>query len=136
MADGCEPGYKPYTCTVCVQFTNDEQVYSHGVCNSPGVFIQMEGVQSEILKRYMEVYGGPQYWTGYEFNSGKAVVPGTNISINVPIYHSPSCNGSSCCVAWQLEPFGLISLDCEKKIPAICTTSRNCEFLQLQIILL
>jgi hypothetical protein len=78
-------------------------------------------VEKDVLQRYMEVYSRPQYWTGYELINETAVVPGTNNGIS--LVGSPNC--SNCCVAWQLDPYGPIALECDKILPAICTISLN-----------
>ena len=125
MPNSCLPGYRPYTCTSCIKFTKDELEFSSNTCKaSSGVLLQMEEV-NEVLWKYMEVYNRPQYWTGYEIHNGKAVVPGTNKSIDMHILNDESCS-DNCCLAWQLEPYGPIAVNCSKKLPAICITCLNC----------
>lgn len=122
-------GYIPYSCMSCVQFTEEENSFSHTNCELPGTLIQSQDVEIDVLRRYMEVYDRPLYWTGYEFANGEAVVPRSNLSINVTFFNTQNCNASVCCVAWQLDPFGLTTLECDKQLPAICTTTVNCELI-------
>ena len=130
MPNTCLPGYRPYTCTSCIQFTKKELAFSSNICDSPdGRLLQMMEVDDDVLRRYMEVYNRTLYWTGYKLDNGKAIVPGTNNSIPLDLVGSPNC--SDCCVAWLVhgDDNGPIALECNKMLPAICTTSLNCKFL-------
>ena len=90
-----------------------------------GVILEMEDIQNrtDVLQRYLTVFDKPKIWTGYEFRDGEALIPNTNTTLDLPVMAVETCN--ECCIAWQLQPFGLIAVDCEQKIPAICTTSQN-----------
>ena len=124
MPNTCLPGYRPFTCTLCIQFTKNELAFSLNTCDSlAGTLLQMIEVEKDVLQRYMEVYSRPLYWTGYKLINETAVVPGTNNGIS--LVGSPNC--SNCCVAWQLDPYGPIALECDKILPAICTISLNCK---------
>lgn len=130
--NSCLCDYRPYTCTSCIHFTKDDLEFSNNMCNH-GTLFQMEDVNDKILLRYMEVYNRTQYWTGYMINNGKIMVPLTNKTVNtqVSLHGGGSCDSNNCCVAWQLDPFGPIALDCDTKLPAICTTSVTCKFFLL-----
>ena len=129
MHNSCLCDYRPYTCTSCIQFTKDDLEFSTNTCKH-GILFQEENVDDKILLRYMEVYKAPGYWTGYVINSGKILTNSTvSTQVSVSLLDSGNCTGNDCCVAWQLNPFGPIALDCDTKLPAICTTSVTCEFL-------
>ena len=131
--NSCMLGYRPFTCTTCIRFTEDELVSSPNVCESPSSIFQLEDVEKDTLRRYMEAYNRPQYWTGYKLQDDGAALPGTNAPVNMSI-NTERCNNDSCCVAWQLEPFGLIATNCSIKLPALCITSVNCKLvLQAQV---
>ena len=130
MPNTCLHGFRPYTCTLCIQFTKNELAFSSNICDSlGGGLLQMTEAGDNVLRRYMEVYNRTLYWTGYELENGEAVVPGT--SRGIPLMESSNC--SNCCVAWLLrgDDTGPIALECNKTLPAICTTPLNCKFLVL-----
>ena len=106
----------------------DELPLPRSDCPSSGLLLQMEDIQatSQVLERYLTVYNKPKFWTGYELKNGEAVVPNSNASTNLQVTTSAGAC-SNCCIAWQLEPFELVAVDCEETLPAICTTSVDCE---------
>ena len=129
MSSPCMSGFRPYTCMSCIQFTNEEHAFADSLCDSSSLLLQTEDVQNDILRRYMEVYKNPLYWTGYELKNRRATVPKSNITLEMSV--SESCSGNNCCVAWQFKPFGPIALDCDQMLPAICIMAVKCEFIQI-----
>jgi hypothetical protein len=66
----------------------------------------VDDVERELLQRYLEVINKPQVWIGHD--------------LHVP---DNRCINGSCCLAWQLHPYQVITLGCDKKLPAICAAS-------------
>ena len=131
-SDSCMPGHRPFTCTNCIMFTENEQLLTSNVCESPSVIFQLEDFDTEILRRYMEVYTASWYWTGYKLIDGVAVIPDTNASVNLNV-STDTCNNDSCCIAWQFNPFGLIAVDCRQAFPVLCTSYVNCKLYILNV---
>jgi hypothetical protein len=109
---------------VCLTIDEDMRPFSQTDCPLLGIALVMDDVQNEshVLQRYLEVFNKQQLWTGYELSTdGEAVIPNTTRTLGLPIIGNEDCN--NCCLAWQLHPYGLVSVDCEKELPAICTMS-------------
>lgn len=129
-SSSCPTGYRPFSCTVCIKLTENERPFSETVCPSSGVTLILDDVRNEsrVLQRYLEVFNKQQLWTGYELSAdGEPFEPNTNQKLSLPIIGNETCR--NCCLAWQLHPYGLVRVDCDKELPAICTTSVTREFI-------
>ena len=121
----CPIGYRPFSCTVCIMITEDELPFSQSLCPSSRISFQLDNVQNRTLQRYLEVYNNTLLWTDYEIKNGKAILPNSTTTVGLPIIGAKTC--SNCCLALQLDPYGLMVSDCERALPAVCFTSVNCE---------
>ena len=117
---------------MCITIDEDMLPFSQTDCPLLGIALVMDDVRNEshVLQRYLEVFNKQQLWTGYELSTDReAVIPNTTRTLGLPIIGNEECN--NCCLAWQLHPYGLVSVDCEKELPAICTMSVTGEFTSL-----
>ena len=129
LANLCPQGYRPYTCSSCVNFTKNVQAFSNSPCEGNGTLVQIEDpAQLDTLQRYVDVLDHDRYWIGYEIKNGaaKSVSSSTESSLVTTLLNSQtqSCT-ENCCVAVQSD--GLISVKCDEELPYMCSVTINCK---------
>ena len=123
----CPSEYRPYTCTSCVEFTKTSRQFSEACATQSASRVRIEtAAQNETIRRYMEVYNVSLFWTGYSIANNEVVVADTDTVVQIE--YSGDCS-EDCCLAWRLEPYGAVALECTKELPAFCSTDRDCKSL-------
>ena len=106
ITDLCQQGFLPYSCTFCIEFTKETVTYDSACATTALVEVESSN-EMELLHRYMEVFNISTVWV----KSNKTRMNG-------------GCS-EECCSALQLDPLELISVDCDTKLSAICSTDLN-----------
>lgn len=129
LASLCPQGYRPYTCSSCINFAKNVQAFSNSLCGENGALVQLEhSTQLDTLRKYVDVLDHDRYWIGYEIKSGKAesTSSSTQSSLVTMLLNNQTqnCTGN-CCVAVQSD--GVTSVKCDEELPYICSMTFNCK---------